>query len=64
MARKVYLEEEDCIGCESCQEICPEVFQIDDATGKAKVIRAEGGPEERIEEAIATCPVGCISWQE
>ncbi|MEW6185976.1 MAG: ferredoxin [Thermodesulfobacteriota bacterium] len=64
MARKVSIADEECIGCESCQKICPEVFQIDEATGKAKVIKAEGGPEGLIEEAIATCPVTCIHREE
>jgi ferredoxin len=64
MAGKVFIEEEECIGCASCQEICPEVFQVDEAAGKARVIKDEGGPEGCIEEAVATCPVTCIHWQE
>ena len=64
MAGKVIVEEEECIGCGSCQEICPEVFQVDEEKEKARVIKAEGGPEELINEAISTCPVSCIHWQE
>jgi ferredoxin len=30
----------------------------------AFVILPEGGDEECIEEAISTCPVECISWEE
>ncbi|MFO7802586.1 MAG: ferredoxin [Desulfovermiculus sp.] len=26
MSKKVVLDQEECIGCESCVEICPEVF--------------------------------------
>ena len=37
--KKVYIEEEECIGCASCEEICPEVFQVDEETEKAKVIQ-------------------------
>ena len=63
MGKKVLLDQEECIGCESCVEICPEVFAMDDSE-KAEVILAEGGPEDQIEEAIETCPVECISWEE
>ncbi len=64
MARKVVLDQECCIACESCVELCPEVFQMDEASEKAHVILPEGGNEACIEEAIDTCPVGCISWEE
>lgn len=64
MSKRVTIEEEECIGCGSCEEICPEVFELDEETDKARVIKPEGGPEERIEEAIGTCPVDCIYWEE
>lgn len=64
MSRKVVIDQEECIGCESCQEICPEVFQVDPDTEKARVIKPEGGPEDLIEEAMSSCPVSCIRWEE
>lgn len=64
MSRKVYIDEEECIGCASCEEICPEVFKLNEDTEKAEVINPEGGPEDLIEEAIETCPVECIYWEE
>jgi ferredoxin len=64
MGRRVMIVEEECIGCQSCVEICPEVFQFNEETEKAEVIKAEGGPEDLIEEAIDTCPVSCIHWEE
>ena len=60
MGSKVRIETDECIGCESCVEICPEVFGFDEETEKAVVILVEGGPEDCIEEAIETCPVDCI----
>lgn len=63
MSKKVYIETEECIGCESCVELCPEVFSFDDEAGKASVILPEGGAEECIDEAIETCPVECIHWK-
>ena len=63
MAKIVYVDEEECIGCGSCEAICPEVFQLD-SSGKAKVIKPTEGSEGLIEAAIADCPVACISWKE
>ena len=63
MGRRVVLDQECCIACESCVELCPEVFQMDAASEKAQVVLPEGGDEACIDEAIATCPVECISWE-
>ncbi|MFO7972194.1 MAG: ferredoxin [Desulfobacterales bacterium] len=38
---KVVIDTEECEGCESCVEICPEVFGFDEDTEKAYVIKAE-----------------------
>ncbi len=64
MSKKVVLDQEECIGCESCVEICPEVFAFDADTEKAYVIKAEGGPEDDIQEAMDSCPVECIYWED
>ena len=64
MDKRVYLDEEECIGCGSCVEICPEVFQIKEGEEKAEVIKPEGGPEDLVQEAIDSCPVSCIHWEE
>ncbi|MFZ2039686.1 MAG: ferredoxin [Desulfobacterales bacterium] len=63
MGKKVYIDTEECIGCESCVELCPEVFGFDEDSEKANVIMPEGGSEECIDEAIETCPVECIHWE-
>ncbi len=64
MDKKVFIDEDECIGCGACEAICPEVFQLDSESGKAKVIKPVGGPEDLIEEAIEGCPVSCIHWEE
>ena len=64
MSKAVYIDEEECIGCASCVEICPEVFQMKEDEEKAEVIKPKGGPEDLIQEAMDTCPVSCIHWEE
>lgn len=64
MDRLVYIDTDECIGCESCVELCPEVFDFNQEEEKAEVILPEGGPEECIEEAMDACPVECIHWQD
>jgi ferredoxin len=39
--KKVTIDEEECIGCASCQEICPEIFQVNEEDEKARMIKAE-----------------------
>lgn len=64
MARNCYVDEEECIGCESCVGLCPAVFAMDEGTGKAKVTDPAGASEEDIQEAMDTCPVQCIHWEK
>ncbi len=64
MGKVVAIETDECIGCESCVELCPDVFAFDEEEEKARVQLPEGGNEECIEEAIANCPVECIHWAE
>lgn len=64
MSRRVIIDTEECLGCESCAELCPEVFEFNENEEKAQVIAPEDGPEDCIEEAIASCPTECIHWEE
>ncbi len=34
----VIVDEEKCVGCGTCEEICPAVFHVEDITGKSQVI--------------------------
>ncbi|MDX9833802.1 MAG: ferredoxin [Desulfobulbus sp.] len=59
--KTVQIDEEECIGCGTCAELCPEIFAMNDDTDKAYVIMAEGGNEACIDDASASCPVSCIT---
>lgn len=60
----VELDQDECIGCQSCNEICPEVFGFDDEIEKAFVYREYSHSDECIEEAATACPVDCIEIEE
>jgi len=63
MAKRVVIDEEECIGCGNCEDVCPEVFKLDRDREKSEVIKPEGGPVECIEDAMDACPVSCIHWE-
>ena len=63
MAKNVYVDKDECIGCELCVDTCPEVFRMTDDS-VSEVINPEGAPEEKIQEAIDNCPVECIHWED
>jgi len=63
MARKLYIDEDECIGCGTCSDSCPDVFIIND-DNIAEVTNPEGASEEEIQEAMDSCPVSCIHWED
>lgn len=63
MNKRVVIDEEECEGCETCSELCPEVFEFDEDSQKAKVIDPES-EADCIQDAIDSCPVECIYWEE
>jgi len=64
MGKSVFIETDECIGCETCVELCPDVFEFDGEAEKAIVVQPEGGDEVCIEDAIDNCPVECIHWED
>lgn len=63
MAKKVKIDEDECVGCEACVELCPDIFEFVDDEEKAIVKMAEGGDEDCINEAIDSCPADCIMYE-
>lgn len=61
----VSVDQDTCISCGACEEICPAVFHLSEVTGKSEVMDAEAceyaGCCEAAEE---NCPVGAITLEE
>jgi ferredoxin len=51
---------EECIACERCVEICPNVFQMGDDYAEVSVSSIPGEQEEKVQEAADECPVEAI----
>jgi len=56
--------EDDCIACGACEEICPEVFTVNESLGFAQVMNPSGAPAAKIQAAMDACPVNCIHWAD
>ena len=60
--KKVWIEE-GCTGCGLCEDICPEVFKVEDV---ATIIEGVNFAdfENKIKEAADSCPVEIIKYIE
>ena len=57
---KAKVDENLCIGCGTCEALCPAVFKLDMETGKSKVI-GEDCSNCDCQEVVNSCPVSAIS---
>ena len=55
---------EDCIACERCVEICPQVFEMGETYAEVKVDTAPAEFEDGVREAAEECPVSAIIVDE
>ena len=62
---KAIVDEDLCIGCQACEDVCPEVFRLDDE-GISRVIAENPTPELYgcIRDAADACPTSAISVTE
>lgn len=56
---KIKIDKEKCIDCGTCVVIAPKTFKLTD-DGKVEVIEPPGDDEEKIKEAVDSCPVDAI----
>lgn len=63
MAKVPVVDQDTCTGCGLCEQIAPGTFRLGD-DGVAEVVDPQGDDKDTIEEAIESCPVEAINWQE
>ena len=63
MIKKLVLNEDECIGCESCVIVCDTVFEFDESKEKAVIKKKYDLKDPCIQEGIDVCPVDCIYWE-
>lgn len=67
--RKVWIVE-GCISCNLCQDLVPEVFEVPPGStshtrkGHEKLLKGDPQMDERIQEAVDSCPVEVIKAEE
>ncbi|PKI34263.1 hypothetical protein CRG98_045362 [Punica granatum] len=62
--RAVFVDEVKCVGCLKCALFAGKTFAIESVYGRARVVAQWADPEHKIQEAIGSCPVDCISLVE
>lgn len=56
------VDQDGCIGCELCVDICPEVFKMnDEGLAEAYINPVPEDAEESAQDAADSCPVAVIT---
>lgn len=58
---KIIVDQDKCIGCNTCPLLNPNVFEMDTTSYKAKVKSQPKSIDEATQSAIDSCPVQAIS---
>jgi len=61
---KILIDQNKCIGCNTCPLMDPETFEMDTTTYKAKVKKQPEKINDSIKSAIEACPVEAIIIEE
>ena len=58
---KISLDQNKCIGCNTCPLMDPETFEMDTTIYKAKVKKQPEEITDSVKSAVEACPVGAIT---
>jgi ferredoxin len=64
MSKKVVVNQDTCIGCNTCPLIDPDTFELNSTTFKAFVKKQPDTINDKINSAVSSCPVNAISVVE
>lgn len=54
---KISIDEETCIGCGVCENLCPRCFKIENGISKVEIHNCDSCD---VKEVAESCPVGAI----
>lgn len=71
MAKVVTVDKDECTSCNLCVDTVPEYFQLDDDDmaeshndgSNLNAAEVPEGDEDKVQEAIDSCPAECIEWK-
>ncbi len=61
---KARVDESLCCACGPCEQICPEVFRVEESTAVVIADPVPPDAEAKCKEAMENCPTGAISIEE
>ncbi len=57
---RIIVDQDKCIGCGTCETMCPDVFKLDPTSYKATVVLEHGSPQCTTENVTKSCPTSAI----
>ncbi len=61
---KVKVDQDVCIGCGLCTGIAPDIFRLNEEGKAESFSEVSEAQKDSVQEAIDSCPVSAISWEE